>query len=351
MPEALQTRISSRRWGCRTTSASRDSPRLQATSPNSGGTQFQYSVTATTYNADENLTKIVGKHQLLFGGRYRFEHIGSIPDEIKDAFQFGDYATALLNASTYSASAATATANTGNANADMFLGAAYSYSNDIEPPYQHFHDMELDGYIQDNYRARPNLTFNIGLRYEAHPAMWEADGAMMGFDLKNDAIVTSGSTAQLIAEGLTTQAIITNDMLDGVKFETPSQAGLPPMLVNSYDFTLGPRVGSRVAALRPGKWGTVLRGAVGRYIYPVPIREEARLVNRNNPFTAGYSESYTSSTYTPHTNYMMLSSANSSPGFNNTTTTPTSREWLADHGTQQHEPDQHLYAPLRLRPA
>ena len=70
-----------------------------------GGTQFQYSVTDTTYNADENLTKIVGKHQLLFGGRYRFEHIGSIPDEIKDAFQFGNYATALLNASTYTASA------------------------------------------------------------------------------------------------------------------------------------------------------------------------------------------------------------------------------------------------------
>ncbi len=67
------------------------------------------------------------------------------------------------------------------------------------------------------------------------------------------------------------------------------------MLVNSYNFNFSPRVG---AAWQPfGKWGTVLRGAVGRYIYPVPIREEAPPeVNRNNPFTAGYSESYTSST-------------------------------------------------------
>ena len=289
-----------------------------------GGTQFQYSMTSTTYNVDENLTRIIGKHQLLFGGRFRFEHIGSVPDEIKDAFQFGDYATALLNASSYSASAATATANTGQANADMFLGAAYSYSNNIEPPYQHLHDMEIDGYIQDNYRVRNNLTLNLGFRWEAHPAMYEGNGAMMGFDLKNDAIVTSGSTSQLIANGLTTQAVITNDINDGVKFETPSQAGLPPMLVNSYDFTFGPRVGAAWQPFGTGKWGAVFRGGLGRYIYPVPIREEARLINRNNPFTAGYSESYTSSTYTPHTNYMMLSSANSSPGFNNSTTTPTS---------------------------
>ena len=133
---------------------------------------FQYSVTTTNYTVDENLSKTMGRHQLQFGGRYRFEHIGSIPDEIKDAFQFGDYATALLNASTYTTSAADYLTNSGQANADEFLGAAYSYSNNIEPPYQHLHDMETDGYLQDNYRVRNNLTLNLGLRWEAHPAMW-----------------------------------------------------------------------------------------------------------------------------------------------------------------------------------
>jgi carboxypeptidase family protein len=296
-------------------------PEIAGTFSEFGGTQFQYSVTTTTYNIDENLSKTLGKHQLTFGGRYRFEHIGSIPDEIKDTFQFGAYATALSDPSKYSSSAATAYANSGQANADEFLGAAYSYSNNIEPPYQHLHDMEIDAYIQDNYRVRNNLTLNLGLRWEAHPAMWEGQGAMMGFDLKNDAIVTSAPTSQLIAEGLTTQAVINNDKLDGVVFESPAQAGLPPMLVNNYDLTFSPRVG---AAWQPfGHWGTVLRGAVGRYIYPVPVREEGRLINRNNPFTAGYSENYTSTTYTPHSGYMMLSGPNASSSFNYNTTNPT----------------------------
>ena len=295
-----------------------------------GSTQFQYSVTTTTYNVDENLTKSLGKHQLQFGGRYRFEHIGSVPDEIKDAFQFSNYATSLLNPSTYSSSAATAYSDSGNANADAFLGAAYSYGVDIEPPYQHLHDMEIDGYLQDNYRFRNNLTINLGLRWEAHPAMFESNGAMMGIDLKyvnpatggHGAIVTSGSLSQLEAANLTTPAIIANDENDGVTFETPSEANLPPMLVNNYDATFSPRVG---LAWQPfGKWGTVLRGAFGRYIYPVPVREEARLINRNNPFTAGYSESYTSSTYVPHSNYMMLSGPNYSPSYTNSTVTPTS---------------------------
>jgi hypothetical protein len=304
-------------------------PEITGTFSEFGGTQFQYSVTTTTYNVDENLTRIAGKHQLLFGGRYRFEHIGSIPDEIKDTLQFGDYATALSNPSKFSSSAASAYANSGNSNADAFLGAAYNYSNNIQPPYQHLHDMEIDGYFQDNWRVRRNLTLNLGLRYEAHPAAFEAGGEMMGFDLNaynpttgvHGAIVTSATPSQLEAEGLTTAAVIQNDELNGVTFETPAEAGLPPMLVRNYDLNFGPRIG---IAWQPFvQWGTVIRGGVGRYIYPTPVREAYRLVNRNNPFTAGYSENYTSSTYTPHAGYMLLSGPNSSPNFNYNTTNPT----------------------------
>jgi hypothetical protein len=286
------------------------------------GTMFNYSVTYTDYTIDENLTKILGKHQLLFGGRYLFEHLGSLPDRSKDTLEFDGLATGLLNPSSYSSSAANATSNTGNANADEYLGGAYNYEVYLQTPYQHFHDMETDAYIQDNWHVRNNLTVNLGVRWESHPAAWQGQGAMESFDIKNHAIVTSGSLAQLESEGLTTAAIITNMENNGVVFETPSEAGLPPMLVNSYNFNFVPRVG---LAWQPfGKWGTVLRGGYGRYIYPVPIRESYREEDENDPFNVGYSESYASSQYTPHTNYMLLAAPNSSSNFTYSTTSPSS---------------------------
>jgi Carboxypeptidase regulatory-like domain len=289
------------------------------------GTQFLYGVTSTTYIADENLTKIVGKHQLMFGGRYKFEHFGSRPDEDKDELQFGDssdYVTGLLNPSTYTASAASAYSDSGHSVADEFIGGAYNYSANLQPPYQHLHDMEFDAYLQDNWRFRNNLTFNLGLRWEAHPAAYESEGEMAGFDLKNDAMVMSGTVAQLESEGLTTASAIANDYLDDAKtIETPAEAGLPPMLVNNYDLTFSPRVGA--AWLPFGKWGTILRGGVGRYIYPVPIREGYREVGRQNPLAIGYSENYTSSQYTPHNGYQMLAPQNSSSTYTNSTVTPS----------------------------
>ena len=295
------------------------------------GTQFQYSVTTTTYDADENLTKTLGKHQLLFGGRYRFEHMGSIPDEIKDSETFGAYLTSLLSPTSLTSSAATAYTNSGQLNADEFLGGVNAYGVNLEPPYEHLHDMELDAYIQDNWRVRNNLTVNLGLRWEAHPAAWFGQGAMFGFDLKNDAMVTSGSLSQLESEGLTTAAIVSNDINDDAKFETPQQAGLPPMLVNNYNLTFSPRVG---LAWQPfGKAGTVLRGAVGRYIYPIPVREGYREIERANPFAVGYSESYTSSTYTPHSNYMMLAPQDSSSTYNYNTVTPSTAFGANNHNS------------------
>src|SRR5579875_1671236 len=79
---------------------------------------------------------------------------------------------------------------------------------------------------------------------DAHPAIWEGGGMMMGFDMKNDAMVTSGPLSRLIAEGATTQAIISNDEYDGAKFETAAQAGMPSMLVDSYNDNWLPRVGA-----------------------------------------------------------------------------------------------------------
>ena len=263
------------------------------------GTQFQYSVTQIISNIDQNFTKTVGKHQLYFGGRFRHERFGSLPDESKDTVNFDGYGTGLENPSSTKSGSYSKTSNTGYNDADEFIGDAYSYGVNIEPPYQHLHDMEFDAYFQDDYHVTTNLTLNLGLRYEAHPALWSKGGMMESFDLKNDAIVLAAPPDKLVAEGLTTQAVIQNDLNNFVRFETPQEAGLPSTtLVNNSDFTFGPRVGF---AWQPmgARWGTVLRGAYGRYIYPEPIRSFAINMNKATPFTAGYSTNFTSAAQSP----------------------------------------------------
>ena len=111
-----------------------------------------------------------------FGGRYRHERFGYRKEPATDKVDFGAYATALENPAT--GANYTATPNTGYADADQFLGAAEDYIVNLQPPYIHFHDMEFDGYFQDNYHVARNLTLNLGVRYEAHPAPWVKNGTM-----------------------------------------------------------------------------------------------------------------------------------------------------------------------------
>jgi hypothetical protein len=260
------------------------------------GTQFIYGVTQIIDNLDENLVKTMGKHQIMFGGRYRHERFGSRPDEAQDNIQFNGYGTALLNSSS-SPSAYSSVTNTGQLNADFFIGAPQIYSVNKQASYQHMHDMEFDAYIQDNYHVARNVTLNLGLRYEAHPAMWEKYGLMTNFDLKNDAMVLGAPIATLISEGFTTQAAINNDEFDGAKFETASQAGMPDKLINDNNLVFLPRVG---VAWQPfGHWGTVIRGGYGIYAFPVPFRSSVKNVAGNNPFQINYQMQFNSAGQSP----------------------------------------------------
>lgn len=259
------------------------------------GTQFQYSVTQIISGIEQNFTKTLNRHQLHFGGRYRHERFGERPDQIKDTVNFNGNGTGLEDPT--SNNKYSKVSNTGYADADEFIGNVSSYGLNIEPPYQHLHDMEFDAYLQDDYHISTSFTLNLGLRYEAHPAIWSKYGMMQNFDLKNDAMVLAAPPATLIAEGLTTQAVITNDQYNGIRFETPAEAGMPATtLQNDSNFTFGPRVGF---AWQLPKWKTVMRGAYGRYIYPEPIRSSVVFINRVTPFTAGYSHDFNSSVYSP----------------------------------------------------
>jgi len=288
------------------------------------GTQWQYQENQIISNLDENLTKTVGRHQMQFGGRYRHERFFYLPDRNLDNATFGAFATAIENPG--SGANYTAASNTGYSDADFFLGAATGYTQQKEPPTAHFHDMEFDAYFQDNYHVTKNLTVNIGLRYEAHPAPWMKYNLMEGFDLKNDAVVLDNPPASYISNGYTTQAILTNLQNLGVVFETPAQAGYPTAMIENANLNVSPRLG---LAYQPfgGKYGTVLRGAYGRYIYPIPVRNSEMNAIKNVPFQATYTQSYTAANQSPdgQPNYLLRAPQSVIMGQNSTNVVSTAQ--------------------------
>jgi hypothetical protein len=256
-----------------------------------GGSQFNYGMSQILSTLDENLTKIVGKHQLAFGGRYRHERFGYLPDRSADTIAFSNQATAVYDPSTGANYGAKP--NTGYADADFFLGAADSYSQVKNAPFGHYREQEIDSYIQDNFRVSQRLTINLGLRWEMHPAPHADQYDWVTFDLAHNALVLPAPLSYYVDSGLTTQAIVTNLQNLGVKFETPRQAGLPKAGIYNNNFNFMPRFG--FAYTPPfGKLGTVIRGGYGEYIYPVPVRNSVRYLTQDYPFTAGYSQSYVS---------------------------------------------------------
>ena len=72
-------------------------------------------------------------------------------------------------------------------------------------------------------------------------------------------------------------------------------------------------------------WGTVIRGGYGEYVYPVPIRNSVRYLTAAYPFTAAYTQSYTSAAQAPDglPNYLLRNPQTVIAGQNSTNVVDT----------------------------
>jgi hypothetical protein len=261
-----------------------------------GGSQWYYGMSQRVSTIDENLNKIWGKHQLAFGVRLRHERFAYLSDRSTDQVTYTNQATGIYDPTTGLNFGVRA--NTGDPNADFFLGAAASYSQRRNAPFNICSLMEYDSYLQDNWRVSSRLTLNLGLRWEAHNAPRAANDYMVAFDIKNTALALPRPLDYYVSNGLTTNAIITNLTNLGVKFESMEQGGMPSRGIAGSNANFLPRVGF---AYMPsfGRGGTVIRGGYGVYVYPVPVRNSIRYLTASYPFTAAYSQSYTSAAQSP----------------------------------------------------
>lgn len=298
--------------------------------PNTSGTlyslsasQRQWGSTEDILSINEDLTKTFGKHQVIFGGRIGYQQVGVLPDRSADTVAFNSQATGLYDTSTGTGYGQKS--DTGLADADLFLGAASSYSQTLQPGRENWRAEQYALYAQDNFHINGKLTINAGLRWEGLPAPIEVNNQVNGFDLNTKAVVLGTPIAQLISSGKTTQSIITNLQNLGVTFETPQQAGMPDHIMHGNYGIFEPRVGFAYSLFGSGR-GTVVRGGAGLYTFAMPIRDIYSNTSHDAPYSLGYSQDYTKGAQSPdgNANYQLRAPVTVVAGQNSSNVVSTS---------------------------
>lgn len=120
---------------------------------------------------------------------------------------FGGLATSAITA------AGLPVAGTGNDFADYLLGSPQQSTIRFGSPDSYMRSSQYGVFVQDEWRARPNLTFNLGLRYDNWRPFTEKYGRLSNLDISPGmtaaTVVTPGSTGPY--SGVTPDGLIRPD--------------------------------------------------------------------------------------------------------------------------------------------
>jgi hypothetical protein len=193
------------------------------------------------YFLGNNDTKIVGNHVIKFGGDIRILQA----NDVESGESTGSYA--FTNAITQGPNPNAATSTGGNSIASLLLGVG-SGSYEIGSKNAATESKYFGAYIQDDWKALPRLTLNLGLRYDLDIPRTERHNRMETFD---------PTAASPLAEttGIT-------GLSGGVVFSGVDGASRRQFSPRWNDF--GPRVGFAYQVDQ----NTAIRGSYGIYYGP-----------------------------------------------------------------------------------
>jgi len=130
------------------------------------------------YQLADTLTWVRGKHSLKFGVDFRRQQRNFYQVTApRGFFAFGGNYTSDLNSGTQ-----------GSGVADLLLGFPQQTEQDFLSGLYPTRYWDLSEFVQDDWHIRPNLTLNLGLRYEITAP---ANGRVGNFDLNRAVVVTS----------------------------------------------------------------------------------------------------------------------------------------------------------------
>jgi hypothetical protein len=190
----------------------------------------------------DNFTIDRGTHRFKFGGYYfNLRMRPEQPDNARGAFAFtGQF--------------------TGNALADFLLGYPTSATSGIGRGDEDGRTSWWHLYAQDDWQARDNLTFNVGLRYEYNAHMTDANNRLSSIDLSVPGgrfVIASDENGHLDPSA---QALLP---LIPIPYVTSEEAGWGRGLLDPSRVRLAPRLGT---ALSLNDSRTVVRGGYGIFL-------------------------------------------------------------------------------------
>lgn len=119
---------------------------------------------------NDTLSWLRGKHTITMGGEALFTHdFAGTSDNQRGTLNFNGQFTSQ-----------TPGVGTGSALADLLLGQTSSASLSTELVGR-LRSRYFGAFINDSWRVRPNLTLNVGLRYDLQTPLWERDNRMSNF--------------------------------------------------------------------------------------------------------------------------------------------------------------------------
>ena len=213
----------------------------------------------------DNVTKVMGKHELQFGYQYRLYDLPRANPSTAGAFDAGTLATSQYDPASTPVSPL-ALPLTGAGIANLYLGVL-NYSAGFRRPTAFLRRHEHATYIQDTWKVAPRLTLNIGLRHEVRTPLSDRNGLMMSFDMDKKAYVLGSDLTHFLDRQATLPSLVKGFQNFGGKVISSQEAGLPANMVNMNWKQFGPRFGFAYRGL-DGRKSFVLRGGYRISYYP-----------------------------------------------------------------------------------